>query len=143
MHLDLIGDREIPHSIHWQVAAADISRAVAVLGRLKLEARIENMRRGNVYVMPSLRECGGLALLDAMAIGLPFVACNRMGPAEYRNERYAIPVDLSSGGHSSMASRSPWPAWPTLPSCAVRLAKTPAGACLPAISDGQEFRSRG
>lgn len=54
------------------MAAADISRAVVVLGRLKLQARIENMRRGNVtYVMPSLRGCGGLALLVTMAIGLP------------------------------------------------------------------------
>lgn len=96
VHLDLIGDGELLDSIRRQVAAADIGHAVTVHGRLPLEACIEYMRRGDVYVMPSLRECGGLALLDAMAIGLPVVACNWMGPAEYLNERCAILVDPDS-----------------------------------------------
>jgi glycosyltransferase involved in cell wall biosynthesis len=50
----------------------------------------------DVYVMPSLRECGGLALLEAMGCGLPIIATNWMGPAEYLDRDCAILVVPSS-----------------------------------------------
>jgi glycosyltransferase involved in cell wall biosynthesis len=96
VHLDLIGDGELFESIKAQIAADGIGHAVVMHGRIPLERCIELMRAGDVYVMPSLRECGGLALLEAMAIGLPIVACNWMGPAEYLDATSGILVDPSS-----------------------------------------------
>jgi glycosyltransferase involved in cell wall biosynthesis len=94
--LDLIGDGELFESIKEQIAHEGIGHSVNARGRIPLEQCIELMRDGDVYVMPSLRECGGLALLEAMAIGLPIIATNWMGPAEYLNDSCGILVDPSS-----------------------------------------------
>ena len=91
--LDLIGDGELRAELERQIAAAGIGEAVRVHGRLPLARCIELMTAADVYAMPSLRECGGLALLEAMAIGLPIVATNWMGPAEYLTPACAILVD--------------------------------------------------
>jgi glycosyltransferase involved in cell wall biosynthesis len=96
VHLDLIGDGELFEVIRKQVAAEDIGYAIRMHGRIPLERCIDLMQRADVYVMPSLRECGGLALLEAMAIGLPIVACNWMGPAEYLDATCAILVAPAS-----------------------------------------------
>lgn len=90
--LDLIGDGELYEDIERQVAAEGIADSVVLHGRVPLERCIALMTAGDVYVMPSLRECGGLALLEAMALGLPIVATNWMGPAEYLNDSCAILV---------------------------------------------------
>lgn len=94
--LDLIGDGELFEDIRQQVAAAGLEGSVTLHGRIPLTRCIELMTAGDVYVMPSLRECGGLALLEAMAIGLPVVATNWMGPAEYLDASCAILVDPDS-----------------------------------------------
>jgi glycosyltransferase involved in cell wall biosynthesis len=96
VRLDLIGDGELFGSIREMVAAEGIGDAVVLHGRIPLQKFIDVLREGDVYVMPSLRECGGLALLEAMAIGLPIVATNWMGPAEYLDRTSAILVDPTS-----------------------------------------------
>lgn len=94
--LDLIGDGELFDEVRAIVEAEGIGDRVVLHGRLPLEAYIDLLRRADVYTMPSVRECGGLALLEAMAIGLPIVATNWMGPAEYLKEGCAILVDPTS-----------------------------------------------
>ena len=96
VQLDLIGDGELFESIRGIVKAEDIGGSVMLHGRVPLEQYIGLLRDADVYVMPSIRECGGLALLEAMAIGLPIVATNWMGPAEYLGEDSAILVNPCS-----------------------------------------------
>jgi glycosyltransferase involved in cell wall biosynthesis len=96
VQLDLIGDGDLLESIERRISEERIGHAVRLRGRIPLEQCIDVMREADVYVMPSLRECGGLALLEAMALGLPIVATNWMGPAEYLDESCAILVDPSS-----------------------------------------------
>ncbi|NJN87372.1 MAG: glycosyltransferase family 4 protein [Leptolyngbyaceae cyanobacterium SL_7_1] len=50
----------------------------------------------DVFVMPSLRECGGTAILEAMAIGLPVIATNWAGPANYVSTDCGILVEPTS-----------------------------------------------
>lgn len=94
--LDLIGDGPLFEQIRDQIASEGVGHAVTLHGRIPLTKCIEMMTASDVYVMPSLRECGGLALLEAMAIGLPIVATNWMGPAEYLDASCSILVDPSS-----------------------------------------------
>lgn len=96
MHLDLVGDGELLEEIRASVTRLGLDETVTVHGRVPLERSIELMRDADVYVKPSLRECGGLALLDAMALGLPIIACNWMGPAEYLTPESGILVDPDS-----------------------------------------------
>jgi glycosyltransferase involved in cell wall biosynthesis len=47
-------------------------------------------------VLPSLRESGGNALLEAMATGLPIITVNWGGPGEYITDECGIRVNPST-----------------------------------------------
>jgi glycosyltransferase involved in cell wall biosynthesis len=54
------------------------------------------IRETDVFVMPSLRECGGTAILEAMALGKPVIAIKWGGPADYVNANCGVLVDPDS-----------------------------------------------
>ena len=41
------------------------------------------MAKADAMVFPSLRECGGAVVMEAMAVGLPVIAADWGGPADY------------------------------------------------------------
>jgi glycosyltransferase involved in cell wall biosynthesis len=94
--LEIIGDGELKEAIAAKVVELGMQDHIKLLGRLSLEVCMETITAGDVYVMPSLRECGGLALLETMAIGLPIVAAKWAGPAEYLDSTCSILVEPSS-----------------------------------------------
>jgi glycosyltransferase involved in cell wall biosynthesis len=51
----------------------------------------------DVFVMPSLRECGGTAILEALAMGKPVITTRWGGPADYVDENCGVLVYPSSG----------------------------------------------
>ena len=54
------------------------------------------IRGCDALVLPSLAECGGAVVLEAMAIGLPVIATAWGGPADYLDASCGILVDPSS-----------------------------------------------
>jgi glycosyltransferase involved in cell wall biosynthesis len=70
----------------------------ALQGRVRLhgwvsrERAAEILRGADVFVMPSLRECGGTAILEAMALGKPVIGTAWGGPADYIDETCGILV---------------------------------------------------
>lgn len=56
----------------------------------------EKLKSANVLVLPSLYECGGAVVLEAMAMALPVIATNWGGPADYLDETCGIVVEPTS-----------------------------------------------
>ncbi len=94
--LDLIGDGDLLEATQAQARKLGISDHVNFYGRLPLAEGIEIMKKADAYMATGLRECGGLALLEAMGCGTPVIACNWMAPGEYVDDSCGIRVDVSS-----------------------------------------------
>jgi glycosyltransferase involved in cell wall biosynthesis len=94
--LVLIGDGELLEATKTQVARHGLEDRVRFHGRLPLEEALDIMKTCDVYMATGLRECGGLALLESMALGTPIIACNWAGPGEYVDETCGVLVDPSS-----------------------------------------------
>jgi glycosyltransferase involved in cell wall biosynthesis len=54
------------------------------------------LKNGDALVLPSLMECGGAVVLEAMALCKPVIATNWGGPADYLDETCGILVDPCS-----------------------------------------------
>jgi glycosyltransferase involved in cell wall biosynthesis len=65
-------------------------------GWLPTEACAERMRQADMLVLPSLLECGGAVVLEAMATGLPVIACNWGGPADYLDDKCGVLLPVRS-----------------------------------------------
>lgn len=70
--------------------------AVRFSGWLSQVDCAQRLNKADALVLPSLFECGGAVVLEAMAIGLPVIATNWGGPADYLDESCGILVDPAS-----------------------------------------------
>lgn len=56
----------------------------------------KRLQSADVMVLPSLYECGGAVVLEAMTMGIPVIATNWGGPADYLDESCGILVEPTS-----------------------------------------------
>lgn len=94
--LELVGDGALRPEIEQQVITAGLQDRVKFHGWLTRQESAKLIARCDIFVMPSLRECGGTALLEAMAIGLPVIATDWAGPAQYVDQTCGILVPPTS-----------------------------------------------
>jgi glycosyltransferase involved in cell wall biosynthesis len=95
-HLEVIGDG--PMRGPWTELAANIGIADRVhwLGWLPQPECAERLHGSVALLLPSIYECGGAVVLEAMACGIPVVATAWGGPADYLNPSCGILVDPSN-----------------------------------------------
>lgn len=67
---------------------------------LTLDETFECFREHDVFVFPSLRESGGMALIEAMAAGLPAVTLRLGGPAVSVNDESGFRVSPAGPGEA-------------------------------------------
>jgi len=91
--LEIIGDGELRPKIEQKIRDMKVEGKVVLHGWKSRPEAAEIIQNCDVFVMPSLRECGGTAILEAMAIGLPVIATNWAGPSSYVTEESGILVD--------------------------------------------------
>lgn len=95
--LELIGGGgEFDEQVHALAESESIRHRVRLHGWVSRERAAQILRDADVFVMPSLRECGGTAILEAMAMAKPVIVTNWGGPADYVDERCGILVSPDS-----------------------------------------------
>ena len=95
--LDILGDGEMRKP--WEALAASLG----LLGeRVKFHGWVaqnqvpELLGKADALLLPSLHECGGTVVLEAMAMGLPVIATDWGGPADYIDPSCGILVPPQS-----------------------------------------------
>ncbi len=96
--LEIIGDGEDRKALEAQAKALDLpdSCAVRFTGWLTQDQCAARLAQADALVLPSLLECGGAVVLEAMAMGLPVVATQWGGPVDYLDETCGFLVEPSA-----------------------------------------------
>jgi glycosyltransferase involved in cell wall biosynthesis len=94
--LEIIGDGKLRWELEAQTARLGLTGNVVFAGWLSQEQCAVKMQQADGLVLPSLRECGGAVVLEAMAMGLPVIATNWGGPADYLDSTCGILIDPAS-----------------------------------------------
>jgi glycosyltransferase involved in cell wall biosynthesis len=94
--LDLIGGGEFEGEVKAVIEQYDLSEVVHLHGWVSRPEAARIIREADVFVMPSLRECGGTAVLEAMALGKPVIATKWGGLADYIDASCGVLVEPSS-----------------------------------------------
>ena len=94
--LEILGDGGDRAKLEQQVRDLGIADKVEFAGYVKATDGARRMREADIFVLPSLRECGGVVMLEAMAVGLPVVAANWAGPAVHVTDETGIRVEPDS-----------------------------------------------
>jgi len=94
--LEVVGDG--PMREQWQASAQELGlgSAVEFTGWLSQQACANRMQQSDVLVLPSLFECGGSVVIEAMAMGLPVIATRWGGPTDYLDDSCGVLVTPSS-----------------------------------------------
>jgi glycosyltransferase involved in cell wall biosynthesis len=96
--LDLLGDGAERPALEARAAALGLGTAVRFLG-FRPQAECATILAGSdALILNSLYECGGAVVLEAMGLGLPVIASDWGGPADY--------IDPSCGVLVSPAPRA-------------------------------------
>ncbi len=94
--LEIIGDGEMRGELEAQTARLGLDSNVVFSGWLSQQQCALKMKQADSMVFPSLREPGGAVVMEAMAVGLPVIATNWGGPADYLNSTCGILVEPDS-----------------------------------------------
>ena len=95
-HLEVIGDG--PMRTAWEAQAKNLGIADRIrwLGWLPQPDCARLLQGATALLLPSIYECGGAVVLEAMACGIPVIATAWGGPADYVNKSCGILVDPSN-----------------------------------------------
>jgi len=94
--LEVIGDG--PMRAEWSDLAGtlDLADRVHFVGWLSQHESAQRLQEATALLLPSILECGGAVVLEAMAVGTPVIATAWGGPADYLDQSCGILVDPTS-----------------------------------------------
>jgi len=90
--LDILGEGEERQMLEDLTRRLNLGDRVNFVGWVSAEEGARRLRQADVLVLPSLREVGGIVLLEAMAVGLPVIATDWGGPAIHVTDATGIRV---------------------------------------------------
>ena len=93
--LTILGDGPLRGHL-MEYAENNAAGRVQFLGAVPHAEINQHYDSADVFVLPSVRECGGAVVLEAMARGLPVIAVNWGGPADYITEETGFLIEPKS-----------------------------------------------
>ncbi len=112
--LTIVGDGPLKHEL-IMLAEKIAPNKVEFLGLLPHEKINQTIDAADISILTSVRECGGAVVLEAMSRGLPVIATDWGGPADYISSEsgflvaptsHAYMVDTFSAHIDTLASQS-------------------------------------
>ncbi len=94
--LAIYGDGPMRAALQVQAVRLGIAARVEFAGWVEQSECARKLREADVLVLPSLYECGGAVVLEAMACRLPVIATDWGGPADYLDPTCGILVPPTS-----------------------------------------------
>jgi len=105
MSLEIIGDGPARSSLEDQARSLGILSAVdesSLLGKVQFAGWLTQrecalrLQASDALVLPSLMECGGAVVLEAMGMSVPVIASNWGGPADYLDDSCGVLLNINS-----------------------------------------------
>lgn len=94
--LEIVGDGVMRQELEALTARLGLVSSVMFTGWLSQEQCAVKLQQADGLVLPSLLECGGAVVLEAMAMGLPVIATNWGGPRDYVDSGCGILIEPAS-----------------------------------------------
>jgi glycosyltransferase involved in cell wall biosynthesis len=91
--LDIVGDGDKRAELEALVGQLNCTEQVLFHGWVAQKDCPKLLADADVLVLPSVRECGGAVVLEAMAMQLPVIAVNWGGPADYVTDETGILIE--------------------------------------------------
>ncbi len=91
--LSLLGDGPMRPAWEAETERLGLQSHVTFAGWRSQKECAELLKAADVLVLPSLHEAGGAVILEAMASGIPVIATNWGGPADYLDDTCGILID--------------------------------------------------
>ncbi|MBR8836290.1 MAG: glycosyltransferase family 4 protein [Stigonema ocellatum SAG 48.90 = DSM 106950] len=95
-YLEIIGDGPLRQQLEHQAVGLGLTSRVKFTGWLSQKQCAARLDDAAALVLPSLLECGGAVVLEAMAMGVPVIATKWGGPADYLDETCGILIEPTS-----------------------------------------------
>jgi len=94
--LEIIGDGKLRQELEALSQRLGLADRVVFTGWLSQAECAKKLQQADGMVLPSLLECGGAVVLEAMAMGVPVIATNWGGPADYLDSTCGFLIEPTS-----------------------------------------------
>ena len=96
VHMTIIGDGYLRQKLEKKTDEYGLNDSIKFLGEVPREKVLENLKKSDIYFLPSLHEGGSWSLMEAMAVGLPTVCLDWTGMGVIVDENSGLKVKPST-----------------------------------------------
>ncbi len=92
----ILGDGPLRKKAENRIKKYGLENSVSLMGRVSKERVLQYLKESDIFCLPTIREHGGLAILEAMACGLPVITSNYGGPKYSVTEKCGIKIEVDN-----------------------------------------------